>query len=33
MNLEKLTEMLGNEIFKGYYKGPVDGTYKMQRVR
>jgi len=24
---------LDNEIFKGYYKGPVDGTYEMQRVR
>ena len=24
---------LDNETFKGYYKGPVDGTYEMQRVR
>ena len=24
---------LDNEVFKGYYKGPVDGTYEMQRVR
>ena len=24
---------LDNEIFEGYYEGPVDGTYEMQRVR
>ena len=24
---------LDNEVFKGYYKGPVDGTYEMKRVR
>jgi hypothetical protein len=24
---------LNGEMFEGYYKGPVDGTYKMQRVR
>ena len=24
---------LDDEMFKGYYKGPVDGTYKMRRVR
>ena len=24
---------LGNEVFKGYYKGPVDGTFEMQRVK
>jgi len=24
---------LDNDIFEGYYKGPVDGTYKMWRVR
>ena len=24
---------LDDEIFEGYYKGPVDGTYKMYRVR
>ncbi len=24
---------LDDEMFKGYYKGPVDGTYKMHRVR
>ena len=24
---------LGDEMFEGYYKGPVDGTYKMQRVK
>ncbi len=24
---------LDNEMFKGYYKGSVDGTYKMHRVR
>ena len=24
---------LGDEIFEGYYKGPVDGTYKMHRVK
>ena len=23
---------LDDEMFEGYYKGPVDGTYKMQRV-
>ena len=24
---------LDDETFEGYYKGPVDGTYKMYRVR
>ena len=24
---------LGDEIFEGYYKGPVDGTYKMHHVK
>jgi len=24
---------LDNGIFKGYYKGPVDGTYQMHRVK
>jgi hypothetical protein len=24
---------LGEEAFEGYYKGPVDGSYKMHRVR
>ena len=24
---------LDNEIFEGYYEGPVDGTYEMQRVK
>ena len=24
---------LDDEMFEGYYKGPVDGTYKMHRVR
>jgi hypothetical protein len=24
---------LDNEFFKGYYKGPVDGTYQMHRVK
>jgi len=24
---------LKNEMFVGYYKGPVDGTYKMWRIR
>ena len=24
---------LGDGVFEGYYKGPVDGTYKMKRVR
>ena len=24
---------LDSEIFKGYYKGPVDGTYQMKRVK
>ena len=23
---------LDEELFEGYYKGPVDGTYKMQRA-
>ena len=25
--------VLENEKFEGYYKGPVDGTYKMHRVK
>lgn len=24
---------LGEEMFEGYYKGPVDGTYTMHRVK
>ena len=24
---------LGDGMFEGYYKGPVDGTFKMQRLR
>ena len=24
---------LDDEMFEGYYKGPVDGTYKMHRIR
>ncbi|MHC5061836.1 MAG: hypothetical protein ACYTFK_12220 [Planctomycetota bacterium] len=24
---------LAEEMFEGYYKGPVDGTYKMHRLR
>jgi hypothetical protein len=24
---------LNNDMFEGYYKGPVDGTYKMWRVK
>ena len=24
---------LDGDVFEGYYKGPVDGTYKMQRVK
>ena len=24
---------LNGDMFEGFYKGPVDGTYKMQRVR
>ncbi len=24
---------LDDEMFEGYYKGPVDGTFKMQRLR
>ena len=24
---------LGPDLFEGYYKGPVDGTYKMWRIK
>lgn len=24
--------ILGKDLFEGYYKGPVDGTYKMWRI-